>query len=141
MLCVFHWVIDSNNHNNASKNKRDMSECKTGPEKFGDTNNANSSFQATRATIASALGGQMSHNEKPSMRQSFAKRKAPKPPSPKLESNQDESIEAVSRCEQELSNADTSKIAISTNESNTLLKMDEHNDSIELNTEESSCSH
>ena len=132
-------VIDTNNHNDATKNKRDISEGKTGLEKSCDTNNANSSFQATRATIASALGGKVSHNEKPSMRQSFAKRKAPKPPSPKLENNQDESIEVFSHSEQELSNVDASKIAISTNESNTLLKGDEHNDSIELNTEESSC--
>ena len=103
-------------------------------EKSHDTMHANQNFQATRATIASALGGQVSHT-KPSLRQSFTKRQAPKPP------QKEEHIQEESKSQNSIEPAASKSgphVSPSDDETSVLPK-DEHNDSVELNTEESSC--
>ena len=125
-----------NNHDNTNEIKAvSGTKCyKNVTEKSHDTMHANQNFQATRATIASALGGQVSHT-KSSLRQSFTKRQAPKPPL------KEEHIQEESKSQNSIEPAPSKSgphVSPSDDETSVLPK-DEHNDSVELNTEESSC--
>ena len=80
----------------------------------------------------------MNCNDKMSLRQSVTKRPAPKAPSPKPEKQENEEVTKLVVDECKGSNARENTIAENTDGTNES-KHDEHNDSVELNTEELSC--
>ena len=106
------------------------------------TNNSctsNSSFQATRATIANALGGKVNYN-KHSTRQSFAKRQAPKTPAPQPPGIINNGIEKEESPAKNFKNDDSPHIEENgVSCPNDYDNVDDHNDSVELNTEQPSC--
>ena len=121
-----------------NKKKVDIQEGKMTKGKLYNASSTSSNFQTTRATIANALGGQII-SDKNLMRQSFAKRQAPKPPS-KEDKGDTENGMAGDGSENAILSADeNTKILSKQNEGQIESKCDEHNDSVELNTEESSC--
>ena len=128
------YDVENNYNTNEIKAVSGTKSNKNVTEKSHDTMHANQNFQATRATIASALGGQVSHT-KPSLRQSFTKRQAPKPPL------KEDNIQEESKSQNSVEAAPSKSVPhISPSDNETsVLPTDEHNDSVELNTEESSC--
>ena len=121
-----------------NKKKADIQESKIIKGKSFNASSTSSNFQATRAQIANALGGQII-SDKNLMRQSFAKRQAPKPPSKEDKSDTVNSV-AVDGHENPMSSPnENTKVLSDQNEMQIESKYDEHNDSVELNTEESSC--
>ena len=119
-----------------SGNDNVKQEDRSGIGKSYNPSNINPSFQATRATIASALGGQVSIT-KNSTRQSFAKRQAPKPPSVSDDTANKRELETDNCVNSDSKVNEESKITSLDDEIES--KTDDHNDSVELNTEQQSC--
>ena len=122
--------------NDSEKNDHDFSdETSKHDRNCGDVN---SNFQATRATIASALGGQVKYS-KHSTRQSFAKRQAPKTPAPQppMDNNEQPNKEENETDKNIGNNPSLNKESIVPSLDDD--KIDQHNDSVELNTEQPTC--
>ena len=124
--------------NDSEKNNNDNRDETSKHYRNYDSNDVNSNFQATRATIASALGGQVKYS-KNSTRQSFAKRQAPKTPAPQPPVDKNELInKEENETDKNIGNNP------SANEESGVPsldddKIDQHNDSVELNTEQPTC--
>ena len=119
--------------------KRDQKDETSGLISTNKSCTVNPSFQATRATIASALGGKVNYN-KQSSRQSFAKRQAPKTPAPQPPDISNDGIEKEESQAKSYKNNDSSQMKENgAPSSDDYDNVDDHNDSVELNTEQSSC--